>query len=346
MIKKITNSNIQLLKPFGNLNFGYWIFFGYLFLGYLVIGIGFVHAQTTPMSLDAEPEYPSPGEEFTVEASTPTFNKNSAVFSWRVNNRVIPEFSGLGKNSITLTAGQIGSITNVKVRVVTANGTRADAEKNILVSDLTLVWSAETYIPKWYKGKALPIPGSTVNVTALPNFVLGNQKFSPEALIYRWNIDDGPSTRESFGRQTFRMQMSDFSNSSHTVNVTVEDPTRQIKKQASVTLNSYVPKILFYKSSPLGGIEYRNSSAAISASLNKLLDVVSEPFFFATRSKNNLLYKWLVAGSEIQGQPQDPSSLTVDTGKVPYERIPVSLSVESLEEISRPINKSFDLIIK
>ena len=308
-----------------------------------------LHAQaqsSSPMSLDAEPEYPSPGEEFTVEASTPTFNKNSAVFNWRINGRLQPEISGLGKNSITLTAGQIGSLINVKVRVIASSGARADAEKNILVSDLTLLWSAETYVPKWYKGKALPIPGSTVNVTALPNFVLGNQRFSSEDLIYRWNIDDGPSTQESFGRQTFRIQMSEFSNSSHTVNVTVEDPTRQIKKQASVTLNSYLPKILFYKSSPLGGVEYRHSPAAISASLNKLLDVVSEPFFFATRSKNNLLYRWLVAGSEIQGQPQDPSVLTIDTGKVPYERIPVSLSVESLEEIARPINNSFDLIIK
>lgn len=306
----------------------------------------FAYAQTAPISLDAEPEYPSPGEEFTVEASTPTFNKNSAIFSWRINNRLRPEISGLGRNSISLTAGVIGTITNIKVRIVTADGLQSEAEKNILVSDLSLVWSADTYIPKWYKGRALPVPGATVNVVALPDFVLGGQKFSPSTLIYRWSVDGRSQTRESFGRHTFGFKMSDLSNSSHTVAVVVEDPTRQIKKQASVTINSYIPRLLFYQASPLGGIESRFSPASLSASLNKLVDIISEPFFFATRSKNNLFYRWLIAGSEIQGQPQDPSSITIDTGKTPYDSIPVSLYVESLQEGGQPVNKSLDLIVK
>lgn len=327
-------------------HFGYWMLFGYLFLGYLVIGISFAYAQTAPISLDAEPEYPSPGDEFTVEASTPTFNKNSAIFTWRVNNRLREDLSGLGENSITLTAGPMGEITNIKVRIVTADGLRADAEKNILVSDLSLVWSADTYIPKWYKGRALPVPGAAVNITALPDFVFGGRRYLPSTLIYRWSVDGGPPTRESFGRQTFSFKMSDRSDSSHTVSVTVDDPTRQIKKQASVTINSYVPRLLFYQASPLGGVESRFSPASVSASLNKLVDIVSEPFFFATRSKNNLFYRWFVAGSEIQGQPQDPSSITIDTGKTPYESVPVSLYVENLQDGGRPVNKSFDLRVK
>lgn len=305
-----------------------------------------VMGQEAPISLNADPEFPSRGDEVTVEAATPTFDKNTAIFNWKINGKSRPEISGLGQNTYTYTAGEIGSAMTIKVKVETLDGRKAQAEKTIYAADLALTWSAETYVPRWYKGKALPVPNSMVNVSAIPNFVLDGRIVPPSVLIYRWTIDESRVARESLGRQTLRFQMADFNGASHVVGVTVEDPARQISKQAYLTINSASPRVLVYKASPLGGIEHRFAQADVSASLNKILDLVSEPFFFATRSKINLFYRWLIAGSDIQGQPRDPSVLTIDTGKEKRENIPVSLYVENRQEAGLPVSKNFNLTLE
>src|SRR3989338_8051181 len=87
-------------------------------LGVLAAILGlfsFVQAQIVPepVSLSVNPAAPSPGEQITIRAATPTFDKNRAVFDWAVSEKSRPDLSGPGKDTINIQAGDLGSLLRV-----------------------------------------------------------------------------------------------------------------------------------------------------------------------------------------------------------------------------------------
>ena len=243
-------------------------------------------AQFVPdqLVLLSSPESPSPGETVTIQANTPTLDKNRLFFDWVVDGKRRADFSDLGKNSIKLTAGNVGSIIRVTVNVTGADKEVKPASLNINVSDLALTWTAETYVPPWYKGKALPTQNSVVRVAAIPKLVIGGSAVSPENLIYNWSLDDQENIVSGIGLQIFRFRMSDLPRSNHQIEVTVQDNRGIIHKNGRLLLGTVRPQAKIYASSPLGGIEFRSSPLFTFIKLPGLLDFVIEPFFFAAIS--------------------------------------------------------------
>src|SRR3989344_2962206 len=87
----------------------------------IMAGFGFavsVHAQfNSPISLSSSPSSPAPRSTFTVTASTPTFDRETANFEWIVDGKTRPELSGLGMHQIQLTAGAVGGATRISVTI-------------------------------------------------------------------------------------------------------------------------------------------------------------------------------------------------------------------------------------
>ena len=190
-----------------------------------LLPVYFVLAQFVPdqLVLLSSPESPSPGETVTIQANTPTLDKNRLFFEWTVDGKNRSDFSGLGKNSIKLTAGSVGSVIRIGVKVTGADREIKPTFLVISVSDLALSWFAETYVPPWYKGKALPTQNSVVRVAAIPKFVIGGSAIAPENLIYHWTLDDQENILTGIGQQIFRFRMSDLPKSTHQIEVTVEN---------------------------------------------------------------------------------------------------------------------------
>lgn len=315
-------------------------------IGFLIF-IGAAHAQSLPepVMLTASPEFPSPEDTVVVEATTPTFDKDTAVFNWVVNGTVRPDVSGTGKNSVSFIAGAVGSITRVSVEILPLTGETATADIQVPVADLSLPWFAETYTPKWYKGKALPVRGSVVDVVAIPNIIVEGSVLRPENLIYRWTLDDEPGKLIGIGKNLFRVQLSDRPGSPSRVSVVVEDTNKQIRKERSVTINSFYPKVLVYSASPLGGVEIRHAPENFSTALKGLLDFVAEPFFFPVLSKSDLSYQWTLADNDIQGKPNSPYLLTIDTGQT-SGTVPMSVAAREAQEGGVSARKLIDLILQ
>lgn len=308
----------------------------------------FVHAQLVPdaLSLAASPSSPSPEETVTVQAATPTFDKNTAFFSWSIDGKTRPDLSGAGKDSVTFIAGTVGSATRVNVDVSRSDGEGNSASLMVMVSDLSLPWFAETYTPKWYAGKALPVASSVVSVVAVPQIILNGRALSPQELIYSWDLDDEEGVVSGIGKEVLRVKMSDLPKTSHHVKVTIEDTGKRIKKEGEIFLVASAPKVVIYPSSPLGGGEWRAAAAVFTASVDKLLDFVAEPFFFSAASKKNLSYGWDVAGAEVFGSPQNPHILTLNTEGFAEGTIPLSVSVDDKDDLVSPAFGSFNLQIQ
>ena len=287
-----------------------------------------VHAQITPppLSLASSPAAPSPGQQVTIQAATPTFDKDAAFFEWTVDGEPRPDFSGQGKNTITVTAGELGSVMRVSVRVVRAGG-GAEVSLQIRAADLSLTWSAETIAPKWYKGKALPTSGSIVDIAAIPGFIIDGQTIKPDALIYRWTLDDQTNALVGLGKQVFRIKTSDLPQTSHQIEVVVEDPDKKIRKTGRMFVVPTTPRAVIYPFTPLGGIESRTTNQTIGQRRG-LSDFAAEPFFFPVASKQNLAWVWDIGGTPAQSSASGASMITIDTTNQPQGTLPISVRVE------------------
>lgn len=305
------------------------------------------NAQLLPktVSLNASPLSPSPGQEVEVSASTPFFDKNTAYFDWTINGTPRDDFSGPGKNKITLTAGSLGSIMRINVAVSRTGGAGGVSEISLLVSDLSLTWFADTRVPAWYKGKALSVPNAEVEIAAFPEFVLEGARLPASGLIYRWGLDNEKNTLSGVGERRFRIRASPGQNVTHRVTVVVEDINKRIRKEGQIVIPSESPRVLIYPFSPLGGIEFRNGTGIFSTLRRGLIDVIAEPFFFAAQEKD-FRYSWSIKGNKITTAPPRPNLLTLSTQEGPPHAIPVSVSVSGDNAFTASVFETLNIILR
>ncbi len=322
---------------------------GMTFLTIIAPGLlwfGVARAQTIPppVSLTADPSSPSPRSQFTVTASTPTFDKDLATFDWTVDGKKRPEFSGIGANEIALAAGAIGSVVKISVSVARPTGDGGSSSLTVIPSDLSLPWIAETSVPAWYRGKALPTPGAMVSIAAVPRIVIGGSALKPEDLIYRWRIDSDKESLVGAGKRVFTFTASTLPQTTHQIDMSVEDLNSRIRKDARVLITTdAVPRILLYASSPLGGAEWYSAGSA--ATRPGLFDVVVEPFFFPLSSVASLTYDWTIDGAAARASVQNPRVITIDTGRRANENISVSATVRALNLFQNSFSGFFNLFI-
>lgn len=295
-----------------------------------------------PLSLVASPSAPSAGEKVTVLASTPTIDKEATIFSWTVDGKSRPDLSGQGKYVITLAAGSVGSAISVRVDISGSRGETGSAALSIPTADLALVWFAETYVPRWYKGKALPTQSSTVNIVAISNI----KNLQAENLIYRWSLDDEDNILAGAGKQIFRIQLSDLPKATHHIRVKVEDASKTISKEGELFIISTSPRVAIYPLTPLGGIEHRSAPAFFSSSVRGQLDFTAEPFFFSVSAKKELSYQWSIAGGEAVGTAEAPYILSLNTGDSPVGVAPISVSIKPLEQFISTVSKTLTLLLQ
>lgn len=302
---------------------------------FLVIGLCMytpVSAQLlpAPVSMVVSPPAPSPGDTVTVAAVTPSFDSHTAYFSWTVDGRARADLSGTGKNTITLIAGNVGSTQRAAVSVSRKTAgtgvTGGDASITIRPAGLILTYVAETFVPRWYRGKALPVSGSIVEVIALPDVVVDGTRVPAERLMYRWGLDDERNVLTGIGEQVLRVQTSDMAGTSHEVKVRVEDEAGKVKKEGVFYIVPATPLVAIYNSSPLGGVEFRTSQNFTGT--KGLFDFIAEPFFFPVPSRAELAWRWNVGGAAFAGNAGTPHIITVDTGQYPEGPLSIGASAE------------------
>ena len=297
-----------------------------------------------PVSLSASPSSPSPRNQFAVTASTPTFDKDLANFEWIVDGKERPEFSGVGANEITLTAGTAGSVIKINVSVSRSIGDGGSSSLTVIPSELSLPWIAQTSVPAWYRGKALPTPRAIVNVIAVPRIVIGSSTLRPEDLIYRWRIDSDKESLVGAGKRVFSFTASALPQTTHQIDVSVEDLNGRVRKEGRVLITTdAVPRIVLYASSPLGGAEFR--SAGNGATRPGLFDVIAEPFFFPLSSIASLTYDWAIDGNAVPASAQNPRVVTIDAGRRANQNISVSVTARALNLFQNSFSALFNLFV-
>ena len=283
-----------------------------------------------PLSIVVTPASPSPGESVNVEAHVLTFDADRANFVWTVDGVSRSDLSGFGKNIFTFTAGNVGSGKRVSVRVEPTGEPSVSASQTIYITDLSLTWTAHTYTPKWYKGKALPVPNAKITIAAIPTFIIDDATIPANRLIYTWEID-GYRVLKGIGKQVLELKQPEQSWDTQTVLLNVQDASRRIQKEIRIGIASQQTHAVIYQTLPLGGIEFRRGTSVSPAIAPGVIDLQVEPFFFNKVSRYDLSYQWSVQNIIASSSPKNPFLLTLDAQQLPSSDVPISVFVRDTD---------------
>ena len=176
--------DMDYMLKFDTLRFRVWyvIVLLVVFSVFSTLALSRAHAASeSSVLVNVAPENPTPFEDVNITLNSYASNLDSVLITWSVNGKNI--LSGIGKKSFSLKTGPAGSTSIVTVVVSLPDG---DITKTITIkpSVMTLLFQAnDSYVPAFYRGKALPTLGSEIKVVAMPE--IGN----PKNMTYAWQKD-------------------------------------------------------------------------------------------------------------------------------------------------------------
>jgi hypothetical protein len=242
---------------------------------------------------------PVPHESVTISLDDYSMHAVGAQVFWFVDDAEQAESKDA--RSITINAGALGVKTSVRATIVRADDSRASASIVIMPAVVDLVLEADTYVPSFYKGRALPSRTSTLHATAVVN---DGGALPDTAYTYRWTVGE----EVLFGGPVRGKNSVSFPIPLYSKELTVEviSPEGSTIARKSMTLQSVQPELYFYEWSPLKGL-YQKTVSDPFALIGNETTVYGEPYFVNAAPTNvNADVTWTI---DRQVVPSDPDAL-------------------------------------
>lgn len=234
----------------------------FIFLFIISISVFLLPLKTKALSpgdifVNIVPENPTPGENTNITLNSYAINLNGVLISWSVDGKTVS--SGVGKKTFSLKAPGAGKETNVIASVSQTTG-QTEVKAVIRPNVLVLLWQTDdSYVPPFYKGKAMSSPGSQVKVVAMPEIRTGSQMVNPKNMTYAWKKDYTNNPDGSgYGKSSF-VYTSDYLDDSNNISVTASTIDQKYSSEKSLDIGMTQPKIIFYKNDPILGTVWEQS---------------------------------------------------------------------------------------
>ncbi len=188
--------------------------------------------------------------------------------------------------------------------------TNAGSYINITKFDLN--WSADTYTPYEYQGRALPSQGSKVFIEA----VIEISGSDINDLKYSWFLDDiFQGTKSGYGKDGFYFYVNQRPGNYQTVRLQIFNEDRSIFEEKSVKIPIVVPELVIHFSN--GNSYFSDQASKISlVSADKNSSFVAKPYFFSIKKLTDLEFEWHFADQEpVISSAYDASVLNLTIGE-------------------------------
>jgi hypothetical protein len=193
-----------------------------------------------------------------------TEDLDSAFITWYKNCQQV--LSGRGEKRYSFKAGAIGEKTGIEIQVRLLSGTTFSKKLSITPASVDLVWEANSYVPPFYRGKALHPRQGTLKIVAMPEFVADGSRVAPQNLIYKWsNGTNAYENQSGFGKNILSIKGSELGQS-ESIRVSVLDPVSNMAAYGSISISPVDPEIVFYEKSPYYGPLFGQGQKAVTAS--------------------------------------------------------------------------------
>jgi hypothetical protein len=296
----------------------------------LVPAISFAQNPSTPTSeavgISTESQFIEPKEEVIVKAESRLINLNNANITWQVNGSIVN--TGVAVKEISVMSGNVGETTEVSFQADIPD--RGVITRSIKINpvDIDLVWeSTESFVPAFYKGKALHPGWGNIKVTAIPHITKpdSNSRYSSEELVYEWeynNLVHGDDSGR--GENTFSVGGTPRQNR---VSVTIQTPQGDNIASESITIPVVDPGVVLYPDSNTEGLVLSRSFSNANINQTSLdnTNISVQPYYFLAEkpSSEDIGYDW-----SIGGDTTDNSSNTLDfSSERDFEQTSVSVEV-------------------
>lgn len=282
----------------------------------LIFTTSSANAQSSAVTISATPINPGPGDEVLISLNGPSSDLLKASISWYFDGEL--KLSRVGEDAVRITAGDVGKSIVVRADIVFEGGQTTSRSITIKTTEVNILYEAVSYVPPFYKGKALNVTGGLVKFTAIPNLVDKNgNKVDPNNIIYKWEQKGIELTGASgLGNQSIVLESptSNLDTLQITVNAVSQNGLYSARKTIRVPLRN--PELLFYESSPLQGVLY-NKAYTLSSdgiSVDKASIVLrAEPYYFSSDDVilGKLAYRWKIQGENVN-IPRDKQGMELE----------------------------------
>lgn len=249
------------------------------------------------ISMEVAPKNPDAFENVTLKLETFSIDLDIHHITWFVNDE--EKSSGIGKKSITVTVGNYGEGTSVEAVIKAQDGRLVRKTITLRPATVDVLWeAADSYVPPFYKGKALPARGAVLKFTAIPNLVVGDMRLDPRNLDYTWQWNYQVKENSSgYNKQSFGVKNL-FINREEIVSVDVQNSSANVRGTGSTKLTFTEPEIIFYDLFPttgnlnLGAMLHNNAPSEENP-----ITLGIAPFFFSVRPNqtlDSLSYRWQI----------------------------------------------------
>ncbi|QQG38025.1 MAG: hypothetical protein HYS26_00515 [Candidatus Kaiserbacteria bacterium] len=279
---------------------------------------GSAHAQivlpnafdVADLSLSLSPQYPAPRESVRITAYSTLLDLDAAEVVWYVDGAE----RARNTTSITVQAGKLGSETQIEI-VASDGGASASAMAFVRPTEIDLLWESDSYVPPFFRGRALPSAGTQVRLQAIARLARPDGSLVPSAdTIYTWKRNDTVLKSVS-GRGKARAVIDSpplFGVDQISVEARSTDGTLIARKV--LRLPSVEPILALYREHPLFGVLYHEALGTQTNLAETQTTFVAVPYFAdaAAAGESSLDYAWKVNGQQIPVDPKLRNKITID----------------------------------
>jgi len=276
------------------------------------------------LEISIKPDNPLPNQPITATITSYSFAINEANITWKLNGKIISQ--GTGKKDATLSAGNIGSQLVLSVYVVSKEGKYVEKTITIKISDVDLLWEANTYIPPFYKGKAKPVWGTDVKITAITNG-LGERK----KLIYDWEKNYKKDVNASgMGKDSYTLFLNGEADH-ETVQLTVTDPISGYSTKKKLNIWPDEVEIVFYEETKEGNIIFQKTLDKEIFLEKRDLIVRVEPYYIPIAKINQAETDWKLNNKTISNFTK-PNNTGISVPENTHGQAFLSLNISGIME--------------
>ncbi len=283
--------------------------------------------QDSDISVIVNPPFPSKNQNVVAKINSYVIDLNKARISWSINGEEV--LVGIGKTSLSFTMGDYNENTSLLIGIDTAEGKSITKSIVLSATELDILWEAtDSYVPPFYKGKALVGKEGSFKIVAVPYVYTSRGQTSPNNLSYTWKKNDkGQVNSSGWGKSSFTFKQS-YLDAQDTIEVKVSDVFGNTNASGKMNIQNTTPKILFYEKIGTGAVS--KNTLPNTFNLNKEgSTLVAVPYFFSPKdlSNSSLKFEWFINGTKIS-TPTTKNELSIKgaEGKEGLAKIKVIIS--------------------
>jgi len=289
------------------------------------------------LNVEIIPTYPKPNGIALISLAMYTEDLNPADITWYQDGKVV--LSGKGETRYSFKAGSVGEETNIEIKIKLLSGISFSKTFTLNPVSVDIVWEANSYVPPFYKGKALHPRQGSLRLVAMPEFIKNGKRISPQNLIYKWsNGINVYQSQSGYGKNVVTLNGS-ILGKSEKIEVLVTDPVSDLVAQGFIDISPIDPEIIFYENDPYYGHIFDLAVTNAFTLKSEEVQILAAPYYFTKENYGLLKYEWRLNNQAV---PNLSGSRTAIFRKPENEtgKSVISLQMENINRILQQADSS------